>query len=122
MALLWRYVFVLGSSKRLKYTLRGLAFVWRCEFRTIPCILFCAHCENLQKGLDILHRVCEDIATQGETPGKEVNRMGQTDSQFKAFIRFVLDALREIADEPDETKRAAKMEKVLDNLQKTLED
>lgn len=48
--------------------------------------------------------------------------MGQPDSQFKAFIRFVLDALREIADEPDETKRAAKMEKVLDNLQKTLED
>ena len=47
--------------------------------------------------------------------------MGQTDSQFKAFIRFVLDALREIAAEKDEEKRA-KMEKVLDNLQKTLED
>ena len=41
--------------------------------------------------------------------------MGQTDSQFKAFIRFVLDALREIAAEKDEEKRAA-------NLQKTLED
>lgn len=48
--------------------------------------------------------------------------MGQTDSQFKAFIRFVLDALREIAAETDEAKRAAKMDKVLDNLQKTLED
>ena len=35
--------------------------------------------------------------------------MGQTDSQFKAFIRFVLDALREIAAEKDD-------------LQKTLED
>ena len=66
--------------------------------------------------------VCEDIATQGAPPGKELYRMGQTDSQFKAFIRFVLDALREIAAEPDEAKRAAKMEKVLDNLQKTLED
>jgi hypothetical protein len=53
---------------------------------------------------------------------KEADTMGQTDSQFKAFIRFVLDALREIAAETDEQKRAAKMEKVLDNLQKTLED
>lgn len=48
--------------------------------------------------------------------------MGQTDSQFKAFIRFVLDALREISEEQDEDKRNAKMAKVLDNLQKTLED
>lgn len=48
--------------------------------------------------------------------------MDQTDCQFKAFIRFVLDALREIAEESDEQKRKAKMEKVIDNLQKTLED
>ena len=48
--------------------------------------------------------------------------MGQTDSQFKAFIRFVLDALKEIEAETDEEKRAAKMSRVLDNLQKTLED
>lgn len=48
--------------------------------------------------------------------------MGPTDSQFKAFIRFVLDALREINAEKDEEKRAEKMRKVLDNLQKTLED
>lgn len=53
---------------------------------------------------------------------EEVCTVGQTDSQFKAFIRFVLDALREISVEKDEVKRAAKMEKVLDNLQKTLED
>ncbi len=48
--------------------------------------------------------------------------MGQTDSQFKAFIRFVIDALKEINEEKDEEKRAAKMAKELDNLQKTLED
>lgn len=48
--------------------------------------------------------------------------MGQTDSQFKAFIRFMLDALRDIASEPDKEKREAKMQKVIDNLQKTLED
>ena len=48
--------------------------------------------------------------------------MGQTDSQFKAFIRFVLDALREVKQEKDTEKRDAKLEKILDNLQKTLED
>ncbi len=48
--------------------------------------------------------------------------MGQTDVQFKAFIRFMLDALREITEEKDEAKQREKMEKVLDNLQKTLED
>ncbi len=48
--------------------------------------------------------------------------MGQTDSQFKAFIRFVLDALKEVNEEKDEEKRATKMKKILENLQKTLED
>lgn len=48
--------------------------------------------------------------------------MESTDIQFKAFIRFVLDALRDINAEKDEAKRAEKMAKVLDNLQKTLED
>lgn len=48
--------------------------------------------------------------------------MGQTDSQFKAFIRFMLDALKDIASETDKDKQAAKMQKVMDNLQKTLED
>ena len=48
--------------------------------------------------------------------------MSQSDIQFKAFLRFLLDALREIAAETDEIKKATKMEKVLVNLQKTLED
>ena len=48
--------------------------------------------------------------------------MEQQNIQFKAFLRFLLDALREIANETDAGKRTAKMEKVLDNLQKTLED
>lgn len=48
--------------------------------------------------------------------------MGQTDSQFKAFIRFVIDALKEVYDEKDEEKRNEKMKKILENLQKTLED
>lgn len=48
--------------------------------------------------------------------------MGQNDIQFKAFIRFVLDALKEAIQEKDEEKRNAKMEKIIENLQKTLED
>lgn len=48
--------------------------------------------------------------------------MGRTDCQFKAFIRFVLDAMREYRDEPDEAKKAAKLDKIIENLQKTLED
>lgn len=48
--------------------------------------------------------------------------MGQTDSQFKAFIRFILDDIKELQTETDDAKRAAKVEKIIDNLQKTLED
>ena len=48
--------------------------------------------------------------------------MGQTDSQFKAFLRFVLDALLDAANEPVEKIRNDKMNKILDNLQKSLED
>ena len=48
--------------------------------------------------------------------------MGQTDSQFKAFIRFILDDIKELQTETDEAKKATKIEKIIDNLQKTLED
>ena len=41
--------------------------------------------------------------------------------EFKAFIRFLLDALREVAGETDAEKRDAKMNRILANLQKTLE-
>lgn len=48
--------------------------------------------------------------------------MGMTDSQFKGFIRFVLDDLIEIQNESDPKVRDAKIKKVIDNLQKVLED
>lgn len=48
--------------------------------------------------------------------------MGQTDIQFKAFLRFLIDALKCAISEPDENKRTEKMNKILDNLQKSLED
>lgn len=48
--------------------------------------------------------------------------MGMTDSQFKGFIRFVLDDLQEIQKEADSEKSAVKLQKVIENLQKVLED
>ena len=48
--------------------------------------------------------------------------MGMTDSQFKAFIRFVLDALQEARTEETEEKRNARLDKVMDTMQKALED
>lgn len=48
--------------------------------------------------------------------------MGMTDSQFKGFIRFVLDALLDAQNEKDQKVRDAKIQKVIDNLQKVLED
>lgn len=48
--------------------------------------------------------------------------MSQADSQFKAFIRFILGDIKELQTETDEARKAAKVEKIIDNLQKTLED
>ena len=48
--------------------------------------------------------------------------MGMTDSQFKGFIRFVLDDLVEIQGGNDPEKQAKKKKKVIENLQKVLED
>lgn len=48
--------------------------------------------------------------------------MGMTDKQFQSWVRFMLDALLEVQEEKDPEKRDAKMAKILDNLQRTLED
>lgn len=48
--------------------------------------------------------------------------MGRIDSQFKVFIRFILDALKDFNEETDQEKRKKKMDKIFDNLQKILED
>lgn len=46
---------------------------------------------------------------------------GMTDSQFKAFVRFLIDALQEVKDGREE-EREKKLDKILDNLQSSLED
>jgi len=48
--------------------------------------------------------------------------MGMTDSQFKAFVRFLIDAIKEASDEKDEVRQTEKIARILDNLQKALED
>lgn len=48
--------------------------------------------------------------------------MGMTDKQFNAFIRFLIDDLKEVQEEQDEKRKAEKIQKVLDNLQSILED
>ena len=48
--------------------------------------------------------------------------MGMTDSQFKGFLRFLLDDILEVLETMPNGKEKDKLEKVADNLQKTLED
>lgn len=48
--------------------------------------------------------------------------MGMTDSQFKGFIRFVLDDIMEVLENMVESKEKDKLQKVADNLRQTLED
>ncbi len=51
-----------------------------------------------------------------------LREMGMTDKQFNGFVRFVLDALKDAMDEPEESKKKEKLQKIADNLQQTLED
>lgn len=48
--------------------------------------------------------------------------MGMTDKQFNGFVRFVLDDIKEVIEQMDESRAREKLEKVAENLQKTLED
>ena len=51
-----------------------------------------------------------------------MNTMGMKDKQVNGFVRFVLDDIREVLEGMQESKEKEKLEKVADNLQKTLED
>lgn len=48
--------------------------------------------------------------------------MGMTDKQFNGFIRFLIDDLKEAREEEDAEKKDKRLEKILENLQSTLED
>lgn len=48
--------------------------------------------------------------------------MAMTDKQFKGFVSFVVDALRDAQAEKDPAKQQAKLERIMNNLQKTIKD
>ena len=51
-----------------------------------------------------------------------MDSMGMTDKQFNGFVRFLLDALKDADSEQDTEKKEEKLQKIIDNLQQTLED
>jgi hypothetical protein len=51
-----------------------------------------------------------------------MEQMGMTDKQFNGFIRFLIDGLKEAKEEQDTEKKDERIQKILDNLQSTLED
>ena len=48
--------------------------------------------------------------------------MGMTDKQFNGFVRFVLDDILEVLEKMQDGEEKAKLQKLADNLQKTIED
>lgn len=54
--------------------------------------------------------------------GENMEQMGMTDKQFNGFIRFLIDDLKEAKEEEDTEKKNARIQKILENLQSTLED
>lgn len=48
--------------------------------------------------------------------------MGMTDKQFNGFVRFILDDILEVLDKMEDGPEKEKLQKLADNLQKTLED
>ena len=51
-----------------------------------------------------------------------MEQMGMTDKQFNGFLRMLLDRLEEIKSEDNEEVKTKRLEKIIEDLQKTLED
>lgn len=48
--------------------------------------------------------------------------MGMTNGQFKAFIRFLINALQDFHDEADKEEKEKKFQQIVEALQAALED
>lgn len=48
--------------------------------------------------------------------------MSMTDKQFNGYVRFVLDDILEVLEKLPDGEAKEKLQKLADNLQKTLED
>lgn len=55
-----------------------------------------------------------------ENQSKENKSM--TQGQFKAYIRLIIDDLKEVLELETEEEKAVKLQRVIDNLQSSLED
>lgn len=51
-----------------------------------------------------------------------MDNMGMTDKQFNGFISFLIDGLKEAMEEEETEKKDKRIQKILENLQSTLED
>lgn len=49
-------------------------------------------------------------------------RKAMTQGQFKAYIRLIIDSLKEVLELETEEEKASKLQRVIDNLQSSLED
>ena len=48
--------------------------------------------------------------------------MAMTDRQFNGFVPFVVDALRYVQSEKEPIKQQEKLERIINNLRKTIKD
>ena len=48
--------------------------------------------------------------------------MGMTDKQFNSYVRFLLEDIKEAYEELELEKAKKKLQKIIDNLQATIED
>lgn len=48
--------------------------------------------------------------------------MGMNDKQFNGFVSFLIDALKTVGDEKSPDKRDEKLDRIIDNLKKTMDD
>lgn len=52
-----------------------------------------------------------------------MEEMGMTDKQFNGFLRFIIDDLKEIKKSSDDKEKVeTELERMIEKLQKTLED
>ncbi len=50
-----------------------------------------------------------------------MEEMGMTDKQFNAFLRILLENLKEAKEEIETSNKVDKLDKTIENIQKTLE-
>lgn len=60
--------------------------------------------------------------SQSKRKEKEMEAMGMTDKQFNGFLRMLLNNLEEAKREASEEKKVDKLQVVIDDIKRTVED